>query len=251
MPGDVARVREVVGLLVGREPDPGLVAVVEHDLLGQPQPQVALAEDAVLTGIDGQEVDVVEVADTDAPPRVAVRLILERRSQLRRSRVALGLVEQLDAVAVGVQEAICAAVAEVAVEPVALDPAGLQRRDPALERLRRMRAIREVPDARLRRRRQLERRALVVAEAAKVDRVSALARDLHAEKLAEVEKALLRLGCEQLDVREMRDVADRLAHARYPCGSASRCAARRVASAMIVSDGLTESVCGISEPSPT
>src|SRR3954453_20586534 len=114
-----------------------------------------------------------------------------------------------------------------------------------------MRAVGEVPDARLRRGGQLERRALVVTEAAQVERVSALARDLHAEELAEVEEALLRLGCEQLDVREMRDVANRLAHARYPFGSASRCAARRVASAMIVSDGLTESVCGMSEPSPT
>src|SRR6185436_19171803 len=104
--------------------------------LGQPQTQVALAEYAVLTGIDSQEVDVVEVADTDAPPRVAVRLVLERRAQRRRRRVALGFVEQLDAVAVGVQEAVGAAVTEVALEPFALDPAGLHRRDPSLERLR-------------------------------------------------------------------------------------------------------------------
>src|SRR4029077_7647240 len=178
----------------------------------------------------------VEVANADAATGIAVRLVLGRRSQVRRRRVALRLVEQLEAVAVGVREPVRPAVTGVAVEPGALDSGSLQRRDTALERLRRVRAVGEMPHARLRRGGQLERRALVVAEAAQVERVSALARDLHAEKLAEVEEALLRLRREQLEVREMRDVADRLAHARYPCGSASRCAARRVASAMIVRD---------------
>ena len=117
--------------------------------------------------------------------------------------------------------------AEVAVEPGAGDSAGLEGRDPPLERLGGVRAVGQVPDARLRRGRQLERRALVVAEAAQVDRVAALARDLHAEDLAEVVEALVGLRREQLDVGEVREVADRLAHARYPCGSAWRCSARR------------------------
>ena len=38
---------------------------------------------------------------------------------------------------------------------------------------------------------------------------------------------------------------------RYPFGSASRWSARRVASAMIVIDGFTDSVRGTTEPSPT
>ncbi len=193
----------------------------------------------------------IEVAHADAAAGIAVRLVLQRGLDLRRRRVALRLVEELDPVTVGVEEAVRGAVAEVAVEPLPGDAAGLQRRDPPLQRLGAVGAVGEVPDARLRRRRELERRALVVAEAAQVDRVAALARDLHAEDLAEVEEALLRLRREQLDVREMRQVADRLGHARYPCGSAWRCSARRLASAMIVSDGLTESVCGMSEPSPT
>ena len=75
---------------------PGLGAVVEHDLLGQPQAQVPLEEDAVLAGIDREEVDVVEVADADAAPRVALRLVLQRRPELRRRLVALGLVEELE-----------------------------------------------------------------------------------------------------------------------------------------------------------
>ena len=141
--------------------------------------------------------------------------------------------------------------AEVAVEPRALDARRLERRDPALERLGAVRAVREVPDAGLRRRGQLQRRPLVVAEAAQVDRVAALAGDLHAEDLPEVDEALVGLRRQQLDVREVREVADRLRHARYPCGSAWRWSASRSASAMIVSDGLTESVRGTSEPSPT
>ena len=180
-----------------------------------------------------------------------MRLVLQRGPQLRRRRVSLGLVEELDAVPVRIAEAVGRAVAEVAVEPVPVDPAGLERRDPARERLRAVGAVGEVADARLRGGGQLERRALVVAEPAQVDRVSVLARDLHAEELAEVVEALVRLRRQQLDVREMREVADGLGHARYPWGSAWRCSARRLASAMIVSDGLTESVRGTSEPSPT
>jgi hypothetical protein len=49
-----------------------------------------------------------------------------------------------------------------------------------------------------------------------------LAGDLHAEDLAEVVEALVRLRCQQLDVREMREITDRLGQERYPCASASR-----------------------------
>ena len=114
-----------------------------------------------------------------------------------------------------------------------------------------MRAIRDVADAGLRRGGQLQRRKLVVAEAAQVDRVAALAGHLHAEDLAEVREALVGLRCQQLDVREVREVANGLAQDRYPFVSSWRCAARRLASAMIVSDGLTDSVRGTTEPSPT
>ena len=85
----------------GREPDARLGAVVEHDLLGQPQAEVAASRKTRFSaGIDGEEVDVVEVADAGAAPGVALRLVLQRRPQLRRRLVALGLVEELEAVAV-------------------------------------------------------------------------------------------------------------------------------------------------------
>ena len=137
VPRQVARVRDVVRLLAGREPDARLGAVVEHDLLGQPQAEILLEEDAVLGGIDGEEVDVVEVADADAAPRVALRLVLERRAKLGRRLVALGLVEELEAMAVGIEEAVGGTVTEIAVEPLALDAGRLECGDPALRAPRR------------------------------------------------------------------------------------------------------------------
>ena len=162
--------------------------------------EISLAEDPVLTGVDGEEVDVVEVPDSDAAARVAVRLILERRLKLRWRVVALGLVEELVAMPVRIEEAVRGPVPEVAVEPRALDPAGLECRDPPLERLGAVRPVREVPDARPARSGELQRRALVVTEAPQVHRVAALARDLHAEDLPEVVEALVRLRRQQLDV---------------------------------------------------
>jgi hypothetical protein len=53
-------------------------------------------------------------------------------------------------VAVGVEEAVRGAVAEVAVEPRALDAGRLERGDAPRERLGAVRAVGEVPDARLR-----------------------------------------------------------------------------------------------------
>ena len=79
-------------------------------------PRFCSQEDAVLAGIDGEEVDVVEVAHADAASRIPLRLVLQRRPELGRRDVALGLVEELEAVAVRIEEAVRGAVAEVAVE---------------------------------------------------------------------------------------------------------------------------------------
>ena len=94
--------------------------------------------------------------------------------------------------AVGIEEAVGGAVTEVPVVPAALDPSRIERLDASGQRLAAEGSIREVPDSGLPRRGQLERRALVVAEAAQVDGVALLARDLHAEDLAEVLEALVR-----------------------------------------------------------
>src|SRR5262249_38275296 len=162
-----------------------------------------------------------------------------------------GLVEQLVPVVVRVHERIRGTVTDVSVVPLAGNPVRLEDRDAPFERGRTRRAVGEVADAGRRRRGQLQRRDLVVAEAAEVDRVALPRRALHSEDLAEVVEALLGLGRQDLDVREMRQIEARLAQFRYPFSSSSRCSASRSASAMIVSDGLTESVRGITEPSPT
>src|SRR4029453_8293727 len=113
--------RDVVGLLAGGKPNPRLGAVVEHDLLGEPEAEVLLEEGTVVRGLDGEEVDMVEVADACPAPRIALRLVLEGGTELRRRDVALGLPEQLEAVPVGVEEAVRGPMADVAVEPLSLD----------------------------------------------------------------------------------------------------------------------------------
>ena len=217
VPRQVARVGDVVRLLVRREPDARLGAVVEHDLLGQPQAEVLLEEDAVLAGVDGEEVDVVEVADADAAARVALRLVLQRRAKLGRRLVALGLVEELDAVAVGIEEAVGRGRGR------GRRRATRPRRPPPRARRPGARAPRGCACGRRGGRRPPARDAvsfsddaLVVAEAAQVDRVAALAGDLHAEDLAEVVEALVGLRRQQLDVREVREVADGLASREVP-----------------------------------
>jgi hypothetical protein len=161
---------------------------------------VLLGEDPVLGGIDSEEVDVVEVADSDAAGRVALRLILERRAKLGGRLIALGLVEELVAMAVGIEEAVGGTVTEIAVEPLALDAGRLECGDPALQRLGAVCAVGNVPDPGLLGSGQLQRGSLVVAEATQVDRVAALAGDLQPEDLPEVVEALVRLGRQEFDV---------------------------------------------------
>ncbi len=193
----------------------------------------------------------IEMADADTAARVALRLVLQRGAQLGRRLVALRFVEELEPMAVRIEKAVRGAVPDVAVGPLAVDSRRFERGDAARERLGAVRAVGDVPHSRLRSGGQLQRRTLVVAEAAQVDRVAALAGNLHAEDLSEVRQALVGPRRQQLDMREVREVADGLGQDRYPRVSACRCSARRLASAMIVSDGLTESVRGTTEPSPT
>ena len=107
-----------------------------------------LAEDAVLGGVDGEEVDVVEMAHADAAAGVALRLVLQRGPELRRRLVALGLVEELEAMAVGIEELYAGPWPRSPSSQRARDAGRLERRDAPLERLRAVRAVREVPDAR-------------------------------------------------------------------------------------------------------
>ena len=248
----VAGVGEVVGLLVGREPDARFRAVVEHDLLGEPQAEVCLEERAVLARVDREEVDVIEVPHADAAAGIALRLVLQRGAELGRRLVALGLVEELDAVAVGVEEAVGATVTEVAVEPAARRAARLERGNATVERLGAVRAVREVADAGLRPRASASA-TTARSRRSRAGRPSPLLRrrspcrgareSSGGSRRASASAARRARGARGREWAPSREVPVRV--------GCARCSARRSASAMIVSDGLTESVRGTSEPSPT
>ena len=73
----------------------------------------------------------VEPLDGDAAADVALRLVLQRGAQVLGRDVALGLVVELEDVAVRVGEAVRGAVPDVAVDPALAEPGRLDRRDRA------------------------------------------------------------------------------------------------------------------------
>ena len=174
------------------------------------QAERPLEEDPGLGRVRREQVDVVEVADAGAPARIALRLVLQRRTKLRGRLPPLRLVEELEPVTVRVEEAVRRPVADVAVDPFPLRAGRLERLDTPLERLRAHRPVREMVDSRCVRLGQLQRRALVLAESAHVDRASRFGRDIHAEHLAEVLEARRGVGGQELDVRKVGEVANRL-----------------------------------------
>ena len=82
----------------------------------------------------------VEPAHIDAARRKALRLVLQRRLQLRRRLIPFGLVIELDDMAVGIAAAEGRPLPHVAVDPADLELRALQRGDAALQRLRAARA---------------------------------------------------------------------------------------------------------------
>ena len=147
------RVRDV-DQLVGRDreahPGAALRPVVHLDPLVEPIAEHVLREDAVGADVRGEHVHVVEPLHRTAATDVALRLIPPRRPQVLRRLVALGVVEELEDVAVGVREAVGAAMADVAVDPPLPEPRLLDRGDAPLERLGAPGAQGDVADARLR-----------------------------------------------------------------------------------------------------
>ena len=96
---------EVVALVVRRQPHAGFLAGVEFDPLRAAQAQIALEELAAGADIDGQAVEVIDAADVDATGGKALRLVLQRRAELGGRLIPLGVVIELEDVAVGVAEA--------------------------------------------------------------------------------------------------------------------------------------------------
>ena len=127
----------------------------------------------------------VEPLDRRAPPDVSLRLVAPRRPQMVGGLVALGLVEELEDVAVRIGEAIGRAVADVAVGPALAEPRPLERRHAAVERLRAPGAKRDVPETGLRRLGELQAVAEVVAPAPQEDRLPVARLLLHSQHVDE------------------------------------------------------------------
>ena len=151
---------------------PVLGPVVELDPLVQAVAEDVLRELAVRAHVGREHVDVVEPLHRRAASDVALRLVPPRRPQMLGRLVPLGLVEELEDVPVGIGEAVRRAVTDVAVDPPRPEPGRLDRGDAPLERLGAPRAQRDVAEPGLRRLRELQAVAQVVAPAAQVDRLA-------------------------------------------------------------------------------
>ncbi|MBP2427324.1 hypothetical protein J2R87_004264 [Bradyrhizobium elkanii] len=86
----------------------------------------------------------VEPPDIDAARRKALRLVFQRGPQLGRRFVPLGLVIELDDMAVGIAAAECRPLPHVTIDPADIEARTLQRGNAAFERLRAARPQRHV-----------------------------------------------------------------------------------------------------------
>ena len=193
-----------------REAEPGarLGAVVEDDALVVAVAEHVRRERAARRHVGGEQVDVVEPLDGGPAPGVALRLVAQDGLEVGRWRIPLGLVVELEDVAVRVGEPVGRAVADIAVDPADPEARRLDRRHPPLQALRRAGADRHVPEPRLGRLGQLEAVALVVAVPAEEDRLALGRLLLHSQRLDEEAEAALRLRCQKLGVADVREVAE-------------------------------------------
>ncbi len=179
----IAGVGEVIGLVGDRQPHAGLGAVVQHDLFGQPAAEIILEEQPVRLDVDGKTVEVVEAAHIDAAGRKALRLVLQRRFQLRRRLIPFGLVIELDDMSVRIAAAKRGPCPRSpSVQPISWpDPFSAATRRSSACGLRG--AKRHVLHAGGFRRRQLEGVALVIIPAAQIDGFAFAAADGHAHHI--------------------------------------------------------------------
>src|SRR5205823_2343440 len=91
--------------------------------------------DAVGPDVNGEAVQVIEAAYIDAARRVTLGLVFQRGFELRRSGVPLGLVVELDPVAVRILADESGAMPEIALGPPDIEAGALQRSDAASKRL--------------------------------------------------------------------------------------------------------------------
>jgi len=205
-----------VDQLVGcdREAHPGsaLAPVVALDPLVEAVAEDLLREDAVRAHVGRQHVHVVEPLDGGTSPHVPLGLVPPRRLQVLGRHVALRFVVELEHMAVRIGEAVRGPVTDIAVDPARAEPRLLDGGDPPLERLRAASAQGHVAETGLRRFRQLQAIAEIVAPAAQVDRPALPRLLLHAEHVDEEAQALVRSRGQELRVPDPGDVVQRFGH---------------------------------------
>ena len=161
----------------------------------------------------------IESPHVDAARGESHGLIFQRGPQFGRRFVPLGLIINLDLVAVGIVEGERRAVAEIAVGPTDIVARAFQRGDAALERLRAPRAKRHVGHARGFRGGQFQRVVLVIVPTAQINRIALARRFRHAHHVDEKFQAFVRLRRKHFHVREMREVENRFwLHLFFPLG---------------------------------
>src|SRR3974377_2107823 len=101
------------------------------------------------------------------------------------------LIIDLHRMPVGVVEAIRSPATEIAIRPADTKARGLEYSRPSLERLRRGRAPRHAPHARILGGLELQGGGRIVAIAAQVNRTAALVHRLHTQEVTEIPKALV------------------------------------------------------------
>ena len=208
MPVWSLRVGEIVALVGAGHPHGGFDAAVEHDLLGEPEAEIFLEKRAVGFDVHGQSVQVIQPANVHAARRKALRLIFQRRLQSGGGFIPLRFVIELDFVAVGILADKGRAVRQIAVGPAESKPepfsAATRRSSACGLRVRKA----TWPSARLFRRGQLQRVALVIVIRAKINRIAFASAFGHAHDIDEEAQAFLGLGREQFQMAQVGQVHD-------------------------------------------
>src|SRR5215470_5022365 len=129
----VVGVDQVIGLLREMEPLRADRPVVEDDLLGDSPAQAVPDEAPVGLALSRQIVHVIKAPDADAPAWVGLGLVLQRGLQVSVRPEPLGLVVELEFVAVGIAEQVGRSDADIAVPPADAKPGRVDRGHPPLQ----------------------------------------------------------------------------------------------------------------------
>src|SRR5262245_65058979 len=102
----VARDRDVVRLVGGREPRARFGPVIQDDLLGDSEAEALLKELACRRDVACQEIDVIETSRRNATRYVSLRLVLESGRNVWRCLESLRFPVQFDGMAIRCGHAI-------------------------------------------------------------------------------------------------------------------------------------------------